>query len=104
MSIEKDIDRRLKDLYRSLLNGDDDMFFVLRRWFSRLIETPEIMDGLPEDLQQRMRDCLERYKIENRYPADGRYPGRQWPYLYYLAEKKHDQDLQVNSTRQEVAG
>ena len=92
---EKQVDRSLREMYRTLLNGDDYRFRELQQWLADLIDSKAFND-YSDKLQEKMKNCLDQYRIENRYPADSLHPAEsQWPYLYYLDSPLGERDISL---------
>jgi hypothetical protein len=80
---EGEVRKKLKEMYRTLLSGDDMRFFEVQRWVFQLSES-DYMSQYPKDLQQNILGCVDQYRLECRFPADSSYPGPDWPYPYFL--------------------
>ena len=71
---------KLREMYRTLLSGEDRAFFKVQSWVFELSESP-LLAQYPEDLQQDILGCVDQYRIEHRLPADRSYPGGDYKYF-----------------------
>jgi hypothetical protein len=81
---EEEVRGKLKEMYRTLLRGQDMEFFKVQGWVFELSES-EWMNKYSEELQDQILGCVDQYRLENRHPACERYPGPEWPYRFFLA-------------------
>ena len=80
---ESEVREKLKEMYRTLLSGDNDRFFKVQGWVFQLSESDWISQYSAE-LQADILGCVDQYRLENRYPATARHPGPDWPYPFFL--------------------
>ena len=81
---EGEIQEKLKEMYRTLLSGNDQRFFEVQAWVFQLSES-EWFGKLPTTLQDNILGCLDQYRLECRVPADNRDDDADWSYPYFLA-------------------
>jgi hypothetical protein len=80
---EGEVRAKLREMYRTLLGGDDRRFFQVQAWVFELSESDWICQ-YPKDLQDDILGCVDQYRLESRVPANAFYPGPDWPYPYFL--------------------
>ena len=81
---ESEVRDKLREMYCTLLSGDDQRFFEVQSWVFQLSESDWI-DKYDQNLQADILGCVDQYRLECRFPANDEYPGPDWPYKYFLA-------------------
>ena len=80
---EGEVREKLKEMYRTLLSGNDQRFFEVQSWVFQLSES-DFMSEYPQELQEDILGCVDQYRLERRCPAAAYQPDPERSYPYFL--------------------